>query len=99
MNAHMVTTRSAAALMIFGGFLLLVFAIGAIWAFCEGGWRCALPIMVLVIASAVMLIVGAKQPKAKEIKACANGPVSIEQISVVYEVVDVDGKMLTLRER
>ena len=35
----------------------------------------------------------------KEIRACVNGPVSLERVSAVYDIVSIDGKEIVLRER
>lgn len=46
-----------------------------------------------------LLISGNNMPKVKEINYCANGPVQIEQIAATYDIVKIDGKQITVRER
>ena len=46
-----------------------------------------------------LVIFAFKIPKDHIIKCCANGPISIEQLSTLYDIIDVDGKEITLRER
>ena len=106
MNCHMVTSRTAALMCVYGVLCALVFGISAVAMACAaygGSTRLAwLGAAVLAVACAVCIGVavrGAKLPKEKIIHACANGPVSLERVAAVYDIVDVDGKELTLRER
>ena len=46
-----------------------------------------------------LLIFGKSIPKVKEINYCANGPVQIEQIAATYDIIKIDGKQITVRER
>ena len=50
-------------------------------------------------ASAGLVVYGSKMPRQQIVKACANGPISLELISSRYDILDVDGKELTLRVR
>ena len=51
------------------------------------------------LASAAMAVSGAQLPRQKVLYCCASGPVSLEAVATVYDIVGVDGKMLTLAER
>ena len=99
MNAHMVKPQSAVSLMMVGGFLTLLFLGSAVKGWIAGGWKPSLVFLLLGLVSAAIFFVGAREPRVKEIKACAVGPVSLEQVAIVYDIVEIDGKELTLRER
>lgn len=103
MNAHMIRTDLAIGLMLAGGMglaLVLIcnlinLAIGDKKHIMTGlGWS-----VPFVIVLAALLVTGLRMPMKKQIMACAAGQVSIEQIAARYDVVGVDGKMLTLIER
>lgn len=53
----------------------------------------------ILFLSLALLIYGVTVPRIKEIKACAYGPVSMEQIAVKYDITNINGKEITLRER
>ena len=55
--------------------------------------------LVTLVVGLGLLLFGLKIPKDKIISYCANGPVSIEQISVAYDIVEIDGKLIKLKER
>lgn len=99
MNAHMVRLNSFEPMLAIGIVGVMVF--GALLALAifekskAGIWGCSM----LAIAFAVMIVTALRLPMKKEIHACVNGPVSLEQIATVYDIVEVDGKELTLRER
>ena len=99
MNAHMVKTHSAVVFMLIGGFLTLLFLGSAVKSWIDGGWKPSLVFLILGLVSAAIFFVGVREPRVKEIKACAVGPVSLEQVAIVYDIVEIDGKELTLRER
>lgn len=99
MNAHMVRVDAFDPVLAIGIVGSVLFAILLTVAMCEksktGIWGCAL----LTIAFAVLIVVALRLPMKKEIHACANGPVSLEQITTVYDIIEVDGKELIMRER
>ena len=98
MNAHMVMTDGV-AIMISMGFVFVVVA--CIAAFINYGIN-KRGFIVAVCAVGIglgVIIYGITKPKVKGIMACANGPVSLEEVAAVYDIVDIDGKMLTLREK
>lgn len=103
MNLHMVRTANANVLMaigIFGAVVVLIYAIGDIAFNPIKMWVKHMFIEVgLLILFAALLISGLRMPMRRQIQACAVGQVSIEQIAARYDVVKVDGKMLTLIER
>lgn len=104
MNAHMYVTSTANAFIVLGAFMA---------AFC--GLLCIITLtdkkkdknflrdlvitLIMIIIGVVAVIHGTNLPREKHIFVCANGPISIEQISAVYDVVKIDGKMLELKER
>ena len=53
----------------------------------------------LAVAGAIVAGSGAGQPRQKLLYCCVSGPVSLEAVSAVYDIVGVDGKLLTLAER
>ena len=53
-----------------------------------------------VVAAAVLLMVaGTRQPRRREITCCASGPISLEAVAAVYDIIEVDGKLIRLAER
>lgn len=100
MNAHMIVTEEAGMLMGFG---VVVAALAIALAFGVGvftaHWRYTLLCLLFAAVGVGMMIAGNRIPRVKQIKVCASGPVSIEQIATRYEVKDIDGKELTLWEK
>ena len=106
MNCHMVTSRAAGTIIGCGIMLAIPFgaiAVGIGIAAHDDRSRVlgvtAGVLAALCIGCAAMAWHGYHMPKEKIIHACANGPVSLERVAAVYDIVDVDGKELTLRER
>ena len=62
-------------------------------------WRYVAFFAALAVAGAIVAGSGAGQPRQKVLYCCASGPVSLEAVATVYDIVGVDGKMLTLAER
>ena len=102
MTAHSLVTPAAQGWIIAGA---LVAALGAFLALCVATGRSDHRLRYLIIflavafAGAIMLVHGAKLPRVTEIKACASGPISLEEVAARYDIIEVDGKLLTLRER
>lgn len=103
MTAHMVRRPDARAMMVFG---LIIAAVCAVIALCtmlgrnrDHRWRYVMAFAALALAGVVMAVSGARQPMRKVIYCCASGPVSLEQVAAKYDIVEVDGKLLTLAER
>ena len=101
MNAHMVVTSGARALIVAGIVVAGLFVFLAVLSGTgeKRSWKYVAAFMLIAVLGAGMAIVGANQPRQKVIMACASGPVSLDQVAAVYDIVDVDGKMLTLRVR
>ena len=99
MTSHMEFTATASALMIMGAIVALVFGIAAIASYADCGWKFLALMLAFAVAGVVMILVGANKPKEQVINACANGPISLEQVAVKYDIISVDGKELKLRVR
>ena len=88
----------ATALAIF--VVTMIYAMVSILIKSKSYWKKYLLVYSAVILIAVTLFVyGLKMPRQKQIKACAIGPVSLDQIAIKYDVTKVNGKELTLIER
>ena len=99
MNAHMVRTSASSGMMIFEFFAALVLFFVAALSYSECGWKFSGMLALLGIACVVLFIVGLNTPRVKEIRMCANGPISLEAIAARYEIVSVDGAEITVREK
>lgn len=101
MNVHMQSRGYADALILLGGILVILsftfFMIDLVQS--RRFKKQLIPYIVTLLLGAATLIYGLKIPKDKIISYCANGPVSIEQISVAYDIVEIDGKLIRLKER
>lgn len=103
MNAHNVMGSAASTLSEIGMIGIVVSTLIAFWLSIDDDvksrmeWITACAIA--LILSIVLLISGNIMPKVKEINYCANGPVQIEQIAATYDIVKIDGKQITVRER
>lgn len=102
MNAHMVVTADATWAIVAGALLavaflslLMVFLMGDVKRRGAGMAVCG----AMVVLGIMLVIAGANTPREKEIRYCADGPVSLEQIVAVYKIVDIDGKEITVREK
>lgn len=96
MNSHMVMRDLDKMMMcagIIGAAIMLISAIASIVSKDKKTAAICAGVMVIAIVAA---IVGANQPRVKEIRACANGPISLEQVADVYDIKNIDGKELTL---
>lgn len=101
MNVHMQTRGYADALVVLGAFLIIlsgVFFLIDLFQAKRFKKHLVLYIITFLFGVATM-VYGLKIPKDKIISYCANGPVSIEQISVNYDIVEIDGKLIRLKER
>lgn len=98
MNSHMEHSWIASVLLITGATITVVCAIAAI---CDANHdkEFAAFVMVCAVIGVVMVIVGTRLPKEQIIHACADGQVSLEQVAGRYDIIEVDGKELTLRVR
>ena len=103
MTAHSVVTSEARAMIVWGCVLAAVCAALAVAAALSRKrrhrWRYVAFFAALAVAGAIVAGSGAGQPRRKMLYCCASGPVSLEAVSAVYDIVGVDGKLLTLAER
>ena len=101
MNVHMVMTKPAEAMTIVGIILAIILTAVIISCFDDiKKWKKLIAILtVLVLLFAGVAYWGYTRPREKIIMACVNGPISMERISGVYDILEIDGKMMKLRER
>lgn len=98
MNSKMVVTNTALGLIIVGVSVAAGLALSAFIGWLnEKKWWWMLAILATVFVA--LAAAGCRMPRVKEIHACVNGPISLERISAVYDIVKIDGKELTLRVR
>lgn len=98
MNAKMVVSDIAICLLVIGvmlGALMLIVAV-VLWFEAKKRWWIWL---VAALMFAGLAFWGNSMPRIKEIHACVNGPISLERVSAVYDIVKIDGKEIVLRER
>lgn len=99
MNAKMVVTKDARECIVLG---VLACATMLFWTlFMIRAKKRALAIVLGLIAlgCGALAVHGATMPRVKEIRACVNGPISLERVNAVYDIVEIDGKEIVLRER
>lgn len=99
MNAHMVRVKAFEPMLAFGIVGTVLFVSLLVFAISEKSKAGMVGYGLLTVAFAVMIVLALRLPMKKEIRACVSGPISLEQVAAVYDIVDVDGKELTLRER
>lgn len=98
MNARMVATGDAVTVIAIAAVTAALALLAAFIAWLDGKKRWWMYIIAAAIC-AVAVVIGCRMPRVREIHACAVGPVSLEQVAAVYDIVSVDGKELVLRER
>ena len=103
MTAHMETTAAALGWMTVGAIVAAVFAFLAVCAAMsrkkDHKLRYVLAFLAFALIGAGMLFGGARMPRVKVLYCCADGPISLESVSAVYDIRAVDGKLLVLAER
>lgn len=101
MNVHMQSRGYAEALILLGAILAIMSFIFFMLDFRQSKRfkKEFVPYIVTLLLGAAIIFYGLNIPKDKIISYCANGPVSIEQISVTYDIVEIDGKLIRLKER
>lgn len=99
MTAHMVTRPEAARALTWGAVLVFTFGVAGLWLGMKRRWGLFFAAVAVTLVGLALVIYGYNQPRVKEIKCCAWGPISLEQVAAVYDIKDVDGKLLTLWER
>ena len=101
MNVHTRATRFSQG-MIFLGLFIAVVALVCFVSYLDNvkKWIRQLVLsIVFIIVGVLIFLYGYKQPKERIVSFCANGPVSIEEISKVYDVIEIDGKLIKVKER
>jgi hypothetical protein len=99
MNAHMVRTGEATTMIVMGLFGALLMLFAAVLAYPAFGWKATAILGIIGLAFAVVFIMGMNEPRVKELRMCAYGPVSLEAVAGQYQIVKVDGKEITVREK
>lgn len=101
MNVHMQSCGHARAFVILGAILailsFILFMVDLIQS--KRFKKQLIPYIVTLLLGAATMVYGLKIPKDKIISYCANGPISIEQISAAYDIIEIDGKLIRLKER
>lgn len=103
MNAHMVVTDDAMRAMIFGGVVAALFGVLLLVMLTDRekenkAVRAGICACMMVVGIAI-LISGYGSSRVKEIRYCANGPIQIEEVAAKFNIVSIDGKEITVRER
>lgn len=103
MNAHMVVTDDSMRAMIFGGAVAVLFGVLLLVMLTDRkadnkAVRAGVCAFMMTIGIAI-LIAGNNSPRVKEIRYCVNGPIQIEEVAARFDIVSIDGKMITVRER
>lgn len=102
MTAHSIPSSAARGWIVAGA---LIAALGAFLVLCvatgrqDHRLRYIIVFTMVAVAGVILLVHGARLPRVKEIKCCASGPISLEEVAARYDIIEVDGKLLTLRER
>ena len=99
MNAKMVVTGGAKTSMVIGLLGAIVFVFWMVWAIRAKKKAWAILFASLALAQTALFAHGVTTPRVKEIRACVDGPISLERICSVYDIVSIDGKEIVLRER
>ena len=103
MNAHMVVTGNAMRAMFYGGLVAALFGVLMLVMLTDRNngnkaVRAGICAVMMAIGIAI-LIAGNKTPRVKEIRYCAYGPIQIEEVAAKFDIVSIDGKEITVRER
>ena len=99
MNAKMVVTDTA-TVMIWVGILAAVgFLILFVYAAINNASYLAAVFFIMMAIGVIVGVRGAKMQRVKEIRYCANGPIAIETVAAKYDIVSINGKEITVRER
>ena len=98
MNAKMVMSDTAVTMVVIGvlfGAAMLIVAVGCLYEANRRWWAWLMAALLL----AGLAFWGTRLPREKIIHACANGPLTLETVGSVYDIVKIDGKELVLRVR
>ena len=103
MNAHMVVTDYAMRRMVFGGAVAALFGVLLLVMLTDrkkGNKAVRAGICAVMMAIGIAILIGGNNsPWVKEIRYCANGPIQIEEVAAKFNIVSIDGKEITVRER
>lgn len=103
MTAHLFRTAEALGMMSAG---IIIACLCALLTLCaalsrksEHKWRYVAVFAALALLGGAMTISGARKPMQKVIYCCASGPISLEQVAVKYDIIEVDGAFIKIAER
>ena len=99
MTTRMVTTPTARITIIIG---IVSIALGIIVGIPRLMYKnnfLLLFCIVFVVFGLCMALYGDSIPKQQQILACADGPVSLDTISASYDIIDIDGSLITMVRR
>lgn len=102
LNAHMIRTDFSKFLIELGAFAIFLAFVWVVWKWLENTISLKAGLIFFAVFSIVMgamIAWGVSIPRVKQIQFCVNGPITIERIESVYDIVEIDGKLLTVRER
>ena len=99
MNAKMVVTGDAIECIVLGVLAFLTMAWWTVYMIRAKKKLLAIVLGLVALGCGALAVHGATMPLVKEIHACVNGPISLERVSAVYDIVKVDGKEIVMRER
>lgn len=99
MNCHMRATGAAVGMITIGFAVAVLFMLCGFTSWGQGKKIGAAVLFAVALAGAAVAVAGVYMPREKIVRACACGPVSLEQVAVRYDIIEVDGKELTLRVR
>lgn len=104
MNAKMVRTDFAVLMIAVGSVCFCICVYALLWMAMtfSTSLKKKFRIAAMCVLTAIclgLLIWGYKIPRDKIIHACTDGPVSLEEIAVAYDILEIDGKEMTLRVR
>lgn len=99
MNTHMYPSQAARYLLISGGILVFASIMSLLIFWDKKNTSLIIALAITFVIGIGMIFYGDSLPRDKVIMACANGPVSIENVADTYDILLIDGKMMKLRVR
>lgn len=93
MNAHMMMTEGARMAIVFGALATAVFLFMLVLTLVVGGKHkvsTAITCAVMAALCAGLVAMGNSAPWVKEIRFCADGPISLERLAAVYQIMKID---------
>lgn len=98
MNSRMVMTDTAANVTALGVLIAVICLLVALVGWLDGKRRWWI-FGIAAVLFAAMAVYGSRSPRIREIRACAVEPVSLERVAATYDIMEVNGKEIVLRER